>query len=204
MRAPANKRDDKEIIDDLIKEAGDRSVEPLIKRRIDDLRELFSPFTGNRGDNREYLRDLVKDFDKLKKRLTQTPWPLSAALSKPEMFNALVAHQYTGIGINPQTRLIAQGPSRLTKFLAELDWWRAQCERLRELGTHKSLDYRKIGAAIAAREVLEHIAGMTGTRLSLSCRRESKYCEIAALFFETLTGEHKADLRRACETVRAK
>jgi hypothetical protein len=203
MRAPSDKRSTDEIVADIIKEAGDRSTERLIKRRIDDLRNLFSPFTGNRRDNGEYLRDLAKDFDRLKKRLTQAPWPLSAALSKPEMFNNLVAHQYTGIGINPQTRLIAQGPSRLTSFLADLDWWRARCEQLRVLGTHNNLDYRKLGAAIASRELLEHIAGLTGEKLSLSCRRESEFCKIAGLFFEAVTGEHAADLRRACRTVHA-
>jgi hypothetical protein len=165
-------RGDKEIIDALIREAGGRYIkpplEPLIKRRIDDLRELISPFTGNRKDNRDYLRDLIKDCDELKKRLTRAPWPLSAPLSKPEMFNSLVADQYTGIGINPQTRLIAQGPSRLTNLLRDLDSWRGRCEQLQALGTHENLDYRKVGAAIAAREVLEQIAAMTGKKLSLS------------------------------------
>jgi hypothetical protein len=166
MPAPSNRRSDKEIIDAIIKEAGDRSVEPLVKRRVDDLRELFSPFTGSRRNNADYLEDLGKLIDKLKKKLTMAPWPLSAALSKPEMFNNLVAHQYTGIGINPQTRLIAQFPGRLTSFLADLDLWRERCEQLRTLGTHKNLDYRKLGAAIAARELLEHIACITGG----SCR----------------------------------
>lgn len=204
MRAPTNRRSDQEIIDAIIKKAGDRSVEPLVKRRLADLRDLFSPFTGNRRDNREYLRDLAKDFDGLKERLTRAPWPLSAALSKPEMFNTLVDLQYSAIGINPQTRLIAQGPSRLTKFLADLDSWRARYEQLRDVGESGLRDYRKLGCAIASRELLEHNAVMTEGELSLSCRRESKYCEIAALFFEALTGKHAADLRRQCETVRGK
>jgi hypothetical protein len=171
MRAPSNQRSDKEIIDALIREAGGRYIKPplelLIKRRIDDLRELISPFTGNRKDNRDYLRDLIKDCDELKKRLTRAPWPLSGALSKPEMFNSQVA-DHTGIGINLQTRLIAQWPSRLTNLLRDLDSWRARCEQLQAHGTHKNLDYRKVGAAIAAREVLEQIAAMTGKKLSLS------------------------------------
>jgi hypothetical protein len=202
MRAPSNRRSDNEIIDAIIKEAGgDRSIEPLVKRRIHDLRELFSPFTGNRRDNADYLKGLGKLIDKLRKKLTRAPWPLSAALARPEMFNSLAAFQYTGIGINPQTRLIAQGPSQLTNFLADLDRWRARCEQLRALGTSKKLDYRKVGAAIASCELLEQIAGVTGKKLSLSCRRESKFCEIAALFFEAMTGEPAADLRRACERV---
>jgi hypothetical protein len=206
MRTPSDKRSDKEIIDEIINQAGDRSVEPLVKRRVDDLRKLSSPFTGNRRDNADYLEDLSKLIVRLEKQLKTVPWPLSAALSKPELFNRLLMFQYTGIGINPQTRLMVQvqGPNRLTSFLAYLDWWRAQCEQLRDLGTNKRLDYRKLGAAIASCELLESIAGMTGKKLSLSCRRKSKFCEIAALFFEAMTGEYAADLRRQCENVRAK
>jgi hypothetical protein len=208
MRAPSDRHTDKEIIEAIVKEAGGRSVEPpvdpLIKRRIADLRELFSPFTGNRRDNREYLSDLIKDFDKLKKKLKHAPWPLSAALSMPEMFNSLVARQHTGIGINPQTRLIAQRmPGRLTGFLADLDLWRGRCDQLRTLGTHKNLDYLKLGCAIAARELLEHIAAMAGKELSLSGRRTSKFVVIAALFYEAITEMHNADLRWACDRVAA-
>jgi hypothetical protein len=89
MRTPSDKRSDKEIIDEIINQAGDRSVEPLVKRRVDDLRKLSSPFTGNRRDNADYLEDLSKLIVRLKKQLKTVPWPLSAALSKPELFNRL-------------------------------------------------------------------------------------------------------------------
>jgi hypothetical protein len=59
MRAPSDKRSDKEIIDDIINQVGDRSVEPLVKRRVDDLRKLSSPFSGNRRDNADYREKAV-------------------------------------------------------------------------------------------------------------------------------------------------
>jgi hypothetical protein len=206
MRAPSNRRSDKEIIDAIIKEACDRSVEPLVKRRVDDLRKLFSPFTGSRRDNADYLEDLGKLIEKLMKKLTMAPWPLSVAVTDAEFFDRLSAEKYTAIWINPQTRLIAQRLSGRTSLLAVLNGLHARCEQLRErkLGIHGLHDNKKLGAACASRELLEHIAGMTGKKLSLSGRRESKFCEIAALFFEAMTGKRAADLKRACETVRAK
>jgi hypothetical protein len=205
MRAPSNRRSDKEIIDAIIKEAGDRSVAPQVKRRIDDLRELPPPFPGSQRDNANYLKDLSKLIDKLKKKLTTAPWPLSVAVTDAGLFDRLFDAKYTAIWINSRTRLIAQRPSGRTSLLAILDGLRTRCDRLREsgLGIHGHHDYRKLGAAIAARELLEHIASMTGKKLSLSCRRESKFCEIATLFFEAMTGKHAADLRRACEHVAA-
>ena len=205
MRAPSNRRCDKEIIDAIMKEAGDRSVAPQVKRRIDDLRGRPPPFPGLRRDNANYLKDLTKLIDKLKKKLTTAPWPLSVAVTDAEFFDRLFDAKYTAIWINPRTRLIAQRPSGRTSLLAILDGLRARCDQLRELGLGISgyHNYHKLGAAIAARELLEQIASMTGKKLSLSCRRESKFCEIAALFFEAMTGKHAADLRRACERVAA-
>ena len=82
MRAPSNRRSDKEIIDAIIKEAGERSVAPQVKRRIDDLRGRPPPFPGLRRDNANYLKDLSKLIDKLKKKLTTAPWPLSVAVTR--------------------------------------------------------------------------------------------------------------------------
>src|SRR5262249_60946510 len=204
MRAP--RRSDQEIINAIIKEAGDRSVGPLVKRRINDLRVLFSPFTGSRRNNAERIEDLDELIEKLMKKLTTLPWPLSVAVTDAEFFDRLSEAEYTAIWINPQTRLIAQTASGRTSLLAVLAGLRARCEKLRKrkLGLHGLNDNQKLGAAIASRELLEHIAVMTEGELSLSCRRESKFCEIAALFFEAMTGKHAADLRRQCETVRGK
>jgi hypothetical protein len=168
MRAPSTRRSDKEIIDAIMKEAGDRSVAPLVKRRIEDLRELPPPFLGSQRDNADYLKDLSKVIDKLKKKLTIAPWPLSVAITDAEFFDRLLDAEYTAIWFNPRTRLMAQRPSGRTSLLEILDGLRTRCDRLRErgLGITGYYDYRKLGAASYAREVLEHIAGMTGKKLS--------------------------------------
>jgi hypothetical protein len=205
MRAPTNRRSDNEIIADILKQAGDRSVAPLVKRRMDDLRELPSPFMGKRRDNEDYLRELIKWIDNGKRKLTRLPWPLSVAVTDAEFFDRLLAARFTAIWINPRTRLIEQRPSGRTSLLAILEGLRARCDHLRELGIHGTRwkNHQKLDAATASREVLEHIAGMTGKRLSLSGRRTSKFVAIASLFYEAMTGVPNADLRWACELVAA-
>jgi len=211
MPAPSNRRSDKEIIDAIIKKAGrsiepaiNRSIEPVIKQRIADLRELPSPFTGKRRDNKDYTRDLINWIDEGKQKLTRLPWPLSIAVTDAEFFDRILAGGPTGIWINPRTRLIAQKPSGRTSLITLLDGLRARCEQLQGLGLHGLLNEQKLNAAIASRELLEYIAGVpTGEELSLGCRRDGKFCEIAALFFEAMTGKLGADLRRQCEHVAA-
>jgi hypothetical protein len=69
---------------------------------------------------------------------------------------------------------------------------------------HGGVDYQKLSAAIAGREVIEEAIGFYPERkLSLSCSRTSDFCKIASLFYEAATGEHDCDLRRACETATA-
>jgi hypothetical protein len=214
VRAPASKRSDGEIVDDILKVAGERgivigdrrikSVKPFVLKLIDCLRAELPPFTGNRKINAEYARDLRKQIDKLQKILRRPPKPLPAVLFAPEMFFRLAELQGSMLGINPQTRgYLSRTPTRLAVLLLQLDWLRAQCDQIIgiKLGTHEALEQRKLDAAIAARELLEFVAVVTARKLPLSWgHRTSKYCKLAALFFEAATGEYGADLRRQCET----
>jgi hypothetical protein len=218
MRAPADKRSDEEIADDILRVVDVRGIvigekpknrriapiRPIVLRLINDLRAELPPFTGHRKDNEEYVKELREQIDRFRKILTRAPQPLSAALFAPEMFFRFAELQGSILGINPQTRTyLSQTPTRLALLLAQLDWLRAQCDQILriELGTHKSLDQRKLDAAIASRELLEFAANVTGRKLTLSwAHRTSKYCELASLFFEAATGEYGADLRRQCET----
>jgi len=211
MRAPASKRSEGEIVDNILKIVDPtikplvrKATKPLVLRLISDLRAELPPFTGIRAINEERTKDLRKQITKLKKILTRLPQPLPAALFAPEMFFQLAVRQGTMLGINPQTRsYLAQKPARLALLLEQLDWLHARCDQISgiKLGTHKALDCRKLHAAIASREVLEFVATYTGKEPSLTVSLTSDYNKLASLFFEAATGRYVADFRRHCEIV---
>jgi len=198
MRASPSRRNDKEIIGAIIKETGDRSVEPLIKRRISDLRACLPPFTGNRTDNVEYANDLREQIIDLQRTLKK---PQSFLLKA--RFWQLWDAQGTGIEINPQTRdWIAQEPAPLTR---ELNWLHELCDAIIEYkpGKHGNTEHQHIAAAIVSSEVLEAVALHAGRKFRLHFSPTGKFIKIARLFHEAVTGERDADLERACKTLKA-
>src|SRR5262249_62029923 len=70
------------------------------------LHDALPIFPGSQRDNADYLEDLSKLINKLKKKLTTAPWPLSVAVTDAEFFDRLSDAKYTAIWINPRTRLI--------------------------------------------------------------------------------------------------
>jgi hypothetical protein len=204
MRAPALRRSTNEIVTEIMEILEAPPVEIFVRKLIDWLRADCPPFIGNRNINDGYLKDLSKQITKFKRLLRSAPAPLSTALFSPELFWPLYVRQGTALGINPSTRdwLAKRNPVRRAFLVELLDRLQAQADEIRRrgLGMHGGVDYRKLCAAIASGDVLEHAATFHPEReLSLSCSRRGAYCTIASLFFEAATGEHDCDLRRACK-----
>src|SRR5262249_45986775 len=119
----ADKRSDGEIIADIINLVDYPPVRVLVERRIDDLRRMLPPFTGNQKENREYAKGLREQIIELQRTLENRQSFLLKA-----RFWQLWYEQGTAFEINPQTRdYIAQEPAPLTK---ELSWLRALCDEI--------------------------------------------------------------------------
>src|SRR5262245_15363225 len=160
MRAPANKRDDDEIVAEIVRLV-EPSVELLIRRRISDLREMLSPFTGNRSENQKYMTGLRRQVTDLQDTLAK---PQSFLLKL--RFWSLWGLQGTAFEANPQTRKwIALERAPLTQ---ELNWLLALCDEIiYEPGEHAHTDSQKIFAAVDAAEVLEASAMHAGQPFQL-------------------------------------
>jgi hypothetical protein len=202
MRAPSNRRGDKEIIADIIKLVEYPSFEKFIRRLINDLRDPIPPFSGNRKENAEFARELRKEIKKLKRMLKAPP---SVFLS--DRFWSLHPHYDIAFEVNPRTRAyISQEPERLRRFRGELNWIRSRCDEIikLKLGQHGGVRDQQARAAGAAHIIFEEIANTTGTELRLTCSPTGKFCRLASLLFEAAGGKYNADLRRSCEAIAAR
>jgi hypothetical protein len=199
MRAPAHKRSDEEIIADIMKLVGHPPVRVLVQRRIGDLRAMLSPFTGNRKENLEYVRDLREQIIKLQRTLKKP----QSFLLKPR-FWSLWSGQGTAIEFGPHIRnYIAEEPPRLKHFTKELSWLRALCDEIVKFrpGVHGNTKQQHRHAAIASYEVLESVGSHTGTEPWPTDSPGGKFCRVASLFHEAATGEYDRDLREACKAI---
>jgi hypothetical protein len=185
-------------------------VERHVRRRINDLRTAPLPFTGNQKKNVEYANEVRRQIDKLVRILKKPPSGFFSSALFGERFWSLLDRQEqeaerTAIEFNPQTRsyIAQEEPVHLKLFAAELNRLRSRCDRIiaLKLGQHGSVEYRKEHAAIASREILEAVASNTGTELRLTDSPTGKFCLVASLLFEAATGEHNADMRRACKPI---
>jgi len=199
MRAPTNKRSTDAIVTDIIKLVDYPPVRPLVERRIDDLRRMLTPFTGNQRENREYVKGLREQIIELQRTLNK---PQSFLLKA--RFWQLWGAQGTAAETNPQTRdWIAQEPAPLTR---ELNWLHALCDAIIEYkpGKHGNTEHQQMHAASASAEVLETVAAFHGERkFPLHFSPTGKFIKIARLFHEAVTGERDADLERQCKTLKA-
>jgi hypothetical protein len=218
MRPPADRRDDAEIIADIVELAdpsdddeclldvplslaSPRTIRDVLRdyarRLIDDLRATPSTFTGNRKENTEYATEVHKLAVNLARKLTR---PESQFLT--ERFWALGNTHGDTIEFNPQTRDWVAQDARLEFIARELDWLCSQCGRVIELeiGEHGSVQYQQRHAAIAAHMMLREAANLTNTELQLTDSPTGKLCRLASLFYEAATG-CDADLRWHCQEV---
>jgi hypothetical protein len=193
-----------EIVAAIVTECGDGSIEGLVQTLIGGLRVELPPLGGNRTVNEKYAKQLRRRLDKLEATLKAVPegFPLLFLLT-PAKFLPLFLLSQIPVGqdatmeIAPEVvdSLMQEPETRLNRLLEELTKLRAQCDLIIEhqLGEHGSMGYQQERAAIASREVMEQC------ELPLTVSPTSKYCIVAGLFLEAMTGEDNRDLRRACE-----
>jgi hypothetical protein len=199
MRAPSNRRSEKEIIADILKIANYPPVEALVRRRIVDLRAKLLPFTGNQRENLEYARGLRKQIINLERTLKSQ----RNFLLKPRFWSLWHARG-TAIELVPHIRkYITEDSPRLKQFTEELSWLRAVCDEIIKFkpGVHGNTKQLHWHAANASYEVLEEIGSHTGTEPWPTDAPEGKLCRLASLFHEAATGEYNLDLREACRGV---
>jgi hypothetical protein len=202
---PAHKRSKDEIVAEIMKILEAPLVEIYVRKLIDDLCTNPQPLTGNRKNNIDYLNDLRNGIKRFKGLLRRAPAPIiRSVLFSPEFARPLLETQGTAGDFNPKLRnyLAQKKPARLTQLVEILDWLDAQCEETArlDLGAHGAAAHLKLHAATASCAAIDSsIAFYPERKLSFSCSRTSKYCKIASLFFEAVTGERESDLRRACE-----
>jgi hypothetical protein len=183
-----------------------RQIERVVRRLIDDLSATRTSLTGVRRDNEDHLSDLRGLSVKLKKKVVGLPEHLAAAVFASERFDSLYPLHGSTAEFNPSTRdYLKQSQLRRERLtlISELDRIRERCDELarRGLGKHGGVKHLQRHAAFASRGLLESVASFTGTNLSLSCAKDSKYCRVASLFFEAGGGEYGKDLVRSCEAV---
>jgi hypothetical protein len=189
MRAiAATKRSDTEIVDDIVRECGDASVEKQVRLLIEGLRVLKSsaPFNGYRRENQQYLAAVRKQIDKLEKTLKAAPASFKFTMLFAPNQSATLDTMY-------------QKAEACWEYLSgEMARLRARCDRFIELGLgeHGAAGYQQERAAIAARELIEQ----SGKPLAWSSPTSS-YRVVAGLLFEAMTGEQGRDMERACEAM---
>jgi len=212
MRAPAHKRSDGEIIDDILKFADCLCGKKLIRRLIADLRADLLPITGNKTQNAAFAKKVRKQIDKLEQILeTEAPnkfvlpaifgdrfwslwcWGRPVGPQEPDLIFA----------INPRTRNYLEEDAGPKLFLADLRRARSRCNTVIELqlGAHGGLDHRHVHAALAAKALLEAAATEAGTEPRLTYSPTGPFCRVASLFWEAASDEYDMDLQRACKAV---
>jgi hypothetical protein len=192
MRAPANKRDDAEIISDIIKACNDRPLEEEVAALIEARRESMKhpPLAGFQTTNREYvakLRKWIAQGDKLLRRM-------------PKDFNPGMLFDPDFVPDDDDE----QGPEERA-FFGNMAWFRQRLDELEsaDLGGGRRAGYPQEWAAISARELCERY----GLPLAYSSST-SAYCKTARLFFEAITGkpprrDGKGLIMRACRAMHA-
>jgi hypothetical protein len=215
MRAPANKRSEREIVAEIIKCVGCApevapSVQRIVQRLISDLRTAPERFSGIQKENVAFARKLrgqIVEIERTLKSPSNNPFVLSVVFE--ERFSQLWWNeQNTPIAINANSkRYIAQERLHQNYFFALLGRLREQCDKIisGKPGEHGGIEHQQRGAAWASFAVLESAANYTGTKLKLGCAPTSKFVRLAGLFHEAATGgdEYGADPVRACKAIKA-
>jgi hypothetical protein len=150
----------------------------------------YPPLIGYRRDNIEYANKLRKWINKGEELLLNPPegfnFDMLFALNTAETVSDLMRdadarkeylHEVLSVMLNRCSKIIA------TKF-----------------GEHGSSGYQQEQAAIASGELMQHC----GLPLTYSTDN-SKYCEVARIFYEEMTGKAgDTDLYRACQRMARK
>jgi hypothetical protein len=208
-KAAGRARDGADIVDRIVEEVGgDQSIREFVRDLMNGLLVLKNspPLMGNAKVNEEYARRLLRRINKLEETLKAVPegFPLSF-LFTPERLLPLFLQSQVPIGrdatveIAPELaeQILQEPEDRLEWLCEEMARLRTQCERIiqNRLGEHGNTGYPQERAAVAARELMERCG------LPLTCSQSSKYCIIAGMFYEAMTGLENQDLRRACESM---
>jgi hypothetical protein len=189
-------RADREIVDDILKEARKVGAEvpgTRITEWIETLRTLKpdGPPFGNRRLNKKYAAKVISLIDECMQMLADPPkdFSLNYLFYPPDsrLLPPVVAY-----------RKAEQRHDCLATLLSEV---RNRCEGIIEyrFGEHGRSGYQQQRAAMASRQLLES----SGIPLQYSSST-SAYRTIARLFFEAMTGTCSADgadIERACEAV---
>jgi hypothetical protein len=192
MRAPANKRDDAEIISDIIKACNDKPLEEEVTILIGARRESMKhpPLAGFRTTNREYVAKLRKWIGRGHELFRHMP----------KDFNPGMLFDPDFVPENDDE----QGPEERA-FFGNMAWFRQRLDEIEsaDLGRDRRAGYLQEWAAISARELCER----HGLPLAYSSPT-SAYCKTARLFFEAMTGKPPGKdgeglIMRACRAMRA-
>jgi hypothetical protein len=194
MRA-TNKRNDAEIISDIIKACENRPSTYEVVAKIGEVREQMKgpPWAGLRTTNRDYvekLRKWIERGDTLFRRMPRdfNPYMLFA----PNDVNWERAEEREeGLKRAEETQETFFGAIKW--FSQRLDWLVSA-----DLGIHGNVGLRQDEASKAARELCER----HGLPIAYSSPT-SAYRMTASLLFEAMTGEQGRDLERACEAMAA-
>jgi len=151
-----------------------------------------APLWGNREENLKALKAIKKQAERLQTSLRDMPDTLRVLLFAPEHFN----HLGTDV---PSTKMQGQITARFLTTTKMLTWLRYRCSQLtgNAPGIHGNADYRK---ELAANEAYDFLR-CWGRRPASPKSETSLFREVAALFYEGLTGEQGSDLERACIAV---
>jgi hypothetical protein len=182
MRAPPSKRDDAEIISDIIKACKDKPSQEEVALKIAQLRERMkgSPWAGFRTTNREYvakLRTCMGRLDELRRKM-------------PKDFNPFMLFM-------SDEGSLQGAEERADVFWGNMEWFRQRLDKLAnaDLGVHGNKVFQQDWAAIAARELCEQ----HGLPLAYTSPT-SAYSKTADLLFEAVTGKRQRQ-ERACEAM---
>jgi len=206
MRAPIPRRDTNDIVAAIVEECGDPSIEGHVRALIDGLRTETPPLFGNRKVNEEFADKLRRRINRVEAALKVVPegFPL-LVLFAPEAFLPfyLLGQFPAGQGATAEIAeglidtAMEQTQKRLERLQQDLATLRARCDQVIALGLgeHGSAGYPQERAALCSREIMDRCG------LPLTCSPTSKYCKVASLFFEAMTGEENRDMRRPCESM---
>jgi hypothetical protein len=205
MRAPdkAPPRSVDKIAQDIITklDAGRTiAIERMVRRLIDNLRQIKDkpPEFGNQRENLEYLRELRKDIDRLMKTLRRFP--------NENVFMTLFA-PYLEIQA-PDCRassvvqaINAKMEDATTQYAEGVLWFEAlrdRCDLIAKVrpGKHPHYGQQQFRAALAARVAMAKVG-----KKATSGTWQSRFRQVATLFYEATTGEPEMDIERACDEV---
>jgi hypothetical protein len=205
MRGPdkAQPRSAEEIAQEIVTKLDvGRTIEigQIVRRFINNLRQIKDepPEFGYRTENLEYLEELRSDIDRFRKTLGRVPNDnLFLTLFAPELKIRAPDRRGSSV-VQALDSMMEDAETEYGDLVLRLGGLGDRCAQIAGArpGKDKRFGQQQSRAALASRVLLAKVG-----KKATSGTWQSLYRQVAALFYEAMTGEPVVDIKRACDDV---